>query len=109
MVFRNKGALAYSTNVLRTPLGLQTHSLAGFHEMESLSHGAKCWETMRWEGLLGCKEAWLESKSQFNTLLLKRVGSDLVYATGELRGVVRPREFGVDEERWTEIDVSVSE
>lgn len=51
----------------------------------------------------------MESKSQFNTLLLKRVGSDLVYATGELRGVVRQREFGVGEERWTEIDVSVSE
>lgn len=109
MVSRNKGALAYSTNVLRTSLGLQTHSLAGFHEMESPLHGAKCWETMRWEGLLGCKEAWLESKSQFNTLLLRRVGSDLVYATGELRGVVRPREFGVGEERGTEIDVSVSE
>lgn len=71
MVSRNKGALAYSANVLRTPLGLQTHSLVGFHKMESPSRGAKGWEAMRWEGLLVCKEAWLESKSQLNMLLTK--------------------------------------
>lgn len=109
VVSRNKAALAYSANVPRIPLGLQTHSLAGFHKMESPSRGAKGWEAMRWEGLLVCKEAWLESKSQFNTLLLRRVGSDLVCATGELRGVAGQKGFGVDEERWTEINVSVSE
>lgn len=101
-----KGPLAYSANVLRTLLSLQTHGLAGFHEVESPSHRLGSHER---GGLAGSVRKGLVSKGRFNTLLPKSAGSELVCATGECGGVVRQRGFGVDGERSTGVNVSVPE